>query len=321
MIDFSCFRGVRLCVVGNLNRDLRTAPIAPGPRLFEDGETSADFVRETPGGGGTNSALFAAMLGADVRLVAKVGADKLGQQLGRQVRRLGVRPFLALDERHPTGTSINLAYTSGRRHFVSALQSCAIAFDEIDPAALRGVDHLLRADVWFSEPMLFGGNEKLFEAAKSAGADTSLDLNWDPSWGTAPRGRVVARKRAVRRLLPLVDLAHGNVRELCEFTDAGTLDVALKKVAKWGTKAVVVHMGTRGSGYYADGRLVRSPCVRAARVVNTTGTGDLLSACMILLHRHAAPAKEKLDVANRIVSRYVEGRVGWDAPVTAGGAI
>jgi sugar/nucleoside kinase (ribokinase family) len=307
MVDQASFRGRRLCVVGNLNRDLRTAPIAPGEHLFIDGETSTEFVRETPGGGGTNSALFAARLGATVRLVAKVGDDALGRQLRRQVRRLGVRPFLALDRHHPTGTSINVVFDTGQRHFVSALQSCAIRFDEIDTAALRGVEHVLRADVWFSEPMLFGGNERLLAAAKASGADTSLDLNWDPAWGKAPRGRVLDRKRAVRKVLPLVDVAHGNVRELCEFADADTLEAAQRRITKWGAGAVVVHMGTKGSGYYAGGRLVRSPRVRARRVVNSTGTGDLLSVCMILLHRVDLPVRHRLDAANRIVSRYVSG--------------
>lgn len=314
-IDASSFRGRRLCVVGNLNRDLRTAPIRPGPGLFGDGETSTEFVREIPGGGGTNSALFATQLGAKVRLVAKVGADQLGVQLAREVRRLGVRPFLALDNRNPTGTSINLVYTTGRRHFVSALQCCAIAFDEIDLAALLGCDHVLRSDVWFSEPMLFGGNEKLFSAAREAGAETSVDVNWDPAWGTAGAARVAARKRALRKALPLVDLAHGNVRELCAFADETSLPAALRRITRWGAGAVVVHMGTRGAGYYTDGRFVRSACVRADRVVNSTGTGDLLSVCMILLHRHPAPVTQKLAIANGIVSRYVRGSV------ISGGAI
>lgn len=307
MPDHTAMRGRRLCVVGNLNRDLRTAPIAPDTRLFLDGETSTGFIHETLGGGGTNSALFAAQLGAKVRLVAKVGRDALGDELQRQARRQRIRTFLARDRANPTGTSINLVYDTGHRHFVSCLPSSAITFEEINPAALRGREHVLRADVWFSEPMLFGGNERLFAAARAAGANTSLDLNWDPAWGTAPRGIVVARKRALRRVLPLVDLAHGNVRELCEFADADTLDAALKRITRWGAAAVVVHMGTAGAGYYQQGRLVRAPSVRASKVVNSTGTGDLLSVCMMLLHRHPAPPREKLALANRIVSRYVAG--------------
>jgi sugar/nucleoside kinase (ribokinase family) len=307
MIDPSSFRGRRLCVVGNLNRDLRIAPITPGEHLFRDGETSTAFVRETPGGGGTNSALFAARLGAKVRLVARVGDDAAGRALRREIHRAGVRPFLALDHSHPTGTSVNLVYDTGHRHFVSSLESCAIRFGEIDLSVLRGVEHVLRADVWFSEPMLFGGNEKLLSVAKAAGADTSIDLNWDPAWGTLARARVVERKRAVRRVLPLVDLAHGNVRELCEFADADNLRGALSRIEKWGARAVVVHMGTRGSGYYSGGRLASSPCLRARKVLNATGTGDLLSVCTILLNRVNAPADEKLHTANRIVRAFVAG--------------
>lgn len=310
-IDAAFFRRRTLCVVGNLNRDLRTAPLRPGNKLFEDGETSVAFIEETPGGGATNSALFAARLGANVRLVAKVGADPLGRQLRRTVRGLGVRPFLATDAAHPTGTSVNLVYTTGRRHFVSSLPGSAITFDDIDPAALRRCEHVLRADAWFSEPMLFGGNEKLFAAARSHGADTSLDVNWDPSWGSSKRGVITARKRAVRKLLPLVNLVHGNVRELCEFADAARLDDALKRIARWGAGAVVVHMGTRGAGHYANGRLTRSPSVRGKRIIHSTGTGDLLSIAMILLHRHPSAVKTKLAWANRLVSSYVSGDMSF----------
>lgn len=304
--DLTPFRGRRLCVVGNLNRDLRIAPIGPGEQLFADGETSTDFIHETLGGGGANSAAFAALLGANVRFAGKVGDDVLGKRLQRALRKRGIRPYLARDPANPTGTSINLVYTTGRRHFVSCLPSSAtLTFDDIDPAALRGAEHVLRADVWFSDPMLFGGNEKLLRAARSAGADTSLDINWDPHWGRASVRRIAQRKRAVRKVLPLVDLVHGNVRELCNFADADHLPTALGRITGWGARAVVVHMGKSGSGHFSKGRLIRSRCVRAPREVNATGTGDLLSVIMMLLHRAQIPVAEKLALANRMVSMYV----------------
>lgn len=304
----SLFHGRRLCVVGNVNRDLRTAPLAPGDTLFKDGETSVEFIRETLGGGGANSAAFAALLGAEARLVAKVGRDDLGDGLRRELERRGVRPFLSRDASHPTGTSINLVYATGRRHFVSCLPaSGTLAFDDVPASAVRGVEHLLRADVWFSEPMLHGGNAKLLRAAKAAGADTSLDINWDPQWGRAAARKVARRKRAVREVLPLVDLVHGNVRELCAFAETARLPAALRRLTDWGAGAAVVHMGTKGAGYYRDGRLTTRPCVRAKRVVNATGTGDLLSVVMMLLHRNRRPPGDRLSVANGIVSSYVAG--------------
>jgi sugar/nucleoside kinase (ribokinase family) len=310
MLDETAFRGRRLSVVGNVNRDLRTAPIPAGDYLFADGETSAPFVRETVGGGGANSALAAAALGADVRFAGKIGADTAGARLESVLSSRGVTPLLARDDRFPTGTSINLVFETGSRHFVSCLPSSAtLAFEDLDtPALLAGAEHLLRADVWFSEPMLFGGNARLFEAAKAAGADVSLDVNWDPAWGRAPDAAVWSRRDAVRGVLPAVDLVHGNVKELCTFADSGGLDEALRRLAAWGAGAVVVHLGRDGAGYYSDGVLVREPAVPAPRLVNTTGTGDVLSVCMMLLHRVTdVPPAEKLRLANRVVSEYVAG--------------
>jgi sugar/nucleoside kinase (ribokinase family) len=309
MVDETAFFARPLCVVGNLNRDLRTAPIPAGEYLFADGETSAAFVRETIGGGAANSALAAAGLGADARLVARVGEDPLGYKLEAVLASHNVRPFLARDDDLPTGTSINLVFDTGRRHFVSCLpSSAALSFDDVDPAAMAGCDHLLRADVWFSESMLFGGNERLFRAARAAGLAVSIDLNWDPAWGRAGSDEVNRRKDAVRAVLPLVDLVHGNVKELCEFAEAGDLEAALTRLGGWGAGAAVVHMGTDGAGYYRHGKLVREPCAAAPRVVNATGTGDVLSACMMLLHRREdVPVEEKLRLANRIVSQYVAG--------------
>jgi sugar/nucleoside kinase (ribokinase family) len=156
--------------------------------------------------------------------------------------------------------------------------------------------------------MLFGGNEKLLHAVKRAGADTSLDINWDPLWGRVAGRKVAQRKGAVRKVLPLVDLVHGNVRELCAFADAANLRSALRRLTEWGAAAVIVHMATKGAGYYQAAKFVTSPCVPAARVVNATGTGDLLSVVMMLLHREPTPVMQKLKTANRLVAMYVENR-------------
>jgi sugar/nucleoside kinase (ribokinase family) len=306
----SVFRGTRLCVVGNVNRDVKIAAIDPGPHLFADGESPTSAVRETIGGGGANSALAAASLGADAFFIGKIGADPLGDRLARTLAARGVRSHLVRDRGHPTGTSINLVWTTGHRHFVSCLPTATLGFEEIDTSVLSGHDHLLRADPWFCEPMLLaGGNRRLFEAARAAGLAISLDINWDPAWQTASADVIAARKSALRAVLPLVHLAHGNVRELCAFTDASGLDEALRRLADAGVGAAVVHMGEQGAGYYAGGRLITAPCVRVEHAVNTTGTGDVLSVCMMLLHRRDdLDVAEKLRLSNRIVADYIAGR-------------
>ncbi len=144
---------------------------------------------------------------------------------------------------------------------------------------------------------------------RAAGAATSLDLNWDPLWNVAAPDVIEQRIAAVRALLPLVDLAHGNVRELNRFAGSDDLDVTLRRLTDWGAGAVVLHLGERGAGYYCRGELVIVPCAPVERVVNTAGTGDLLSTCMMLLHHRAdVPIAERLRLANHVVAGFIAGR-------------
>jgi sugar/nucleoside kinase (ribokinase family) len=304
------FQTADLCVVGNVNRDIRLAPLAAGDYLFQDGETTVDWTTETVGGGGANAACAAAALGARVALLAKTGADSLGQRLEETLLRHGVCAHLTKFAGCATGTSVNLSFITGHRHFISSLPNNeSLAFEDLPLAALEGYTHLFRADVWFSTPMLAGGNQRLFEYAAARNIRVSLDLNWDPHWGVSSPAEVHERKLAVRRLLPYVNLAHGNVRELKEFAEAGDLETSLRRLEHWGVEAVVVHLGCEGAGYYQNGKLVTVKPVPAARNVNTTGTGDVLSVCMMLLDRRKdIPAADKLLLANRIVSEFIEDR-------------
>jgi sugar/nucleoside kinase (ribokinase family) len=305
------FQDTSLWVVGNFNRDVKTAPIRAGEHLFSDGETSTSFIGETIGGGGANSAFAAAALGANVTFAGKVGADGLGDRLKRTLQRHSISARLTRDREHSSGTSIALSFDNGHRHFVSCLPANgALAFADLDLKELSTCGHLLRADVWFSESMLFGGNAELFQAARKAGVPVSLDLNWDPQWGHASAGKIRDRKTALRAVLPFVNLAHGNVRELREFTAAPDLDTALKLLADWGVGAVVAHLGAQGAGFYQSGKLTVEPPVPVSRQVHTTGTGDVLSVCMMLLsQRSGVTPAESLRTANAVVAQFMEGRL------------
>jgi len=304
------FRGGSLCVVGNINRDVKSAPLPAGTALFADGETPVASIIETIGGGGANSAFAAASLGARVSFAGKVGADALGDRLQRTLEHHGIAAHLTRDARHPSGTSIALAFDNGHRHFISCLPAnAALTFADIDLQVLHSHSHLLRADVWFSEAMLFEGNRPLFAAARQAGVQVSLDLNWDPQWGRASAAQIKARKQAVRDVLPFVNLAHGNVRELMEFTDAPGLDIALLRLTEWGAGSIVVHLGANGAGYHANSELIIEPPAPVQNHLHTTGTGDVLSVCMMLLHDRAdIPIRERLRLANTIVAEFIEGR-------------
>ena len=310
MLDESIFHGVKLVVVGNINRDLKSSPLPPGDYLFRDGETTLAGVYETIGGGGANSAAIAARLGADVSFVGQVGDDATGRQLEQAMTRHGVHCHLHKAASLATGTTLNLVFDTGQRHFLSCHpNNAALSFDSLDLSALENAEHLHRADIWFYNAMLFGGNEKLFRASRAAGVPTSIDLNWDPQWGHAGVDEIQQRKEAVRGVLPLVDLAHGNARELCVFADAPDLPDALAQLVDWGVGAVVVHLGSQGAGYFNRGEMFVEPPAPIARQLMATGTGDVLSVCLMLMHERAdIAAPEKLRLANRIVAEFIDGR-------------
>ncbi len=159
--------------------------------------------------------------------------------------------------------------------------------------------------------MLAGGNEELFRAARAQGLATSLDINWDPHWGSADAAAIAQRKEAVRRILPWVDLVHGNVRELNQFADSGELDTTLGKITAWGAAAIVVHLGVDGAGCYRGGQWTVVPATPVRQYRNSAGTGDLLSVCMMLLHgRDEIPLADRLCLANTIVAEFIEGKRG-----------
>lgn len=304
------FSGATLCVVGNINRDIKLLGVPRSTGLLRDGETSVSSVTETIGGGGANSACAASALGARTHFVGKVGDDRLGELLRKALERHGVRTHLARDRRCSTGTTAALGFENGQRHFLScSANNQSLRFEDLNLAPLGRCRQLLRADVWFSRPMLEEGNRLLFAEARKRHAMTSLDINFDPLWSTGSSRDIHRRKELLRKVLGLVDLAHGNVGELCEFTDSPDLNRALKRLADWGVGAVVVHFGAKGAGYYRDGRLVVEPANNARRTVNSTGTGDVLSVCMILLEAsNDLSIRQKLRLANRVVREFMEGR-------------
>jgi sugar/nucleoside kinase (ribokinase family) len=299
-----------VCVVGNVNRDVKALGVPGSPEILLDGETTVSGIVETIGGGGANSACAAAALGANVRFVGVVGADSLADRLRQAMEKHGVRTYLTRKPQVETGTTVALGFDTGQRHFLSWLpNNRSLAFNDLDLCALDGCAHLLRADVWFSESMLEDGNQGLFAEAQRRGLATSLDINFDPCWSTGSPSEIARRKQQLRQVLSFVDLAHGNIRELCEFTDTAELKEALHRLLEWGVKAVVVHMGAEGAGYFTNGELMVEPPDLANNPVQSTGTGDVLSMCMILLQqRNDLSIRQKLRFANGVVREFMEGR-------------
>jgi sugar/nucleoside kinase (ribokinase family) len=221
-----------------------------------------------------------------------------------------VTPHLA---RKPvsTGRSINLNWRDDHRHFVSSLPNARVMTVDDVLAAVdgsAGCRQLLRADVWFSEPMLAGGNRILIEAARKAGMETYLDINWDPEWGRASPDRIAERKAQLLGILPWIACAQGNRRELCYFTGKEAILDACDLLLRHGCAEVVVHRGRDGAMSVArDHDPVEAPATPVSRIVCSTGPGDVFSAAYMLLRE--LPVDERLRQSCAAAAAHLSGSV------------
>ncbi|SEG81672.1 Sugar or nucleoside kinase, ribokinase family [Thermomonospora echinospora] len=255
-----------LLVVGDVVTDvlaLHGQPPRPGT------DTAADIV-VAPGGSAANTAAWAAELGADVRLLARVGADTGGWHAAR-LRAAGVRPHLRTDPGRPGAVIIVLVDASGERTMLTSRGAGALLGpDDWDDALLEGVGWLhLSGYTLFTAP-----GRALARLALERAADRGVRVSVDPaSTGFlaelgAERFLEAAGGAAV--LFPNRDEA----ALLTGCQDAGT--AAARLSGHFGL--VVCKLGARGAVVAREGRLVaRVPAV-TARAVDSTGAGDAFAA-------------------------------------------
>ena len=134
----------RIVVLGSINMDL----VATTPALPQPGETvmGAGFAT-LPGGKGANQAVAAARLGADVRMIGRVGDDAFGPMLLASLEANGVR---ADDVVTTPGMSSGVAVIlldDERQNYIVGIYGANMACDDVQlraaSRALEGADALL----------------------------------------------------------------------------------------------------------------------------------------------------------------------------------
>ena len=134
----------RIVVLGSINVDLvATTPALPQPGQTVMGSSFATL----PGGKGANQAVAAARLGADVRMIGRVGDDAFGPMLLASLEASGVR----VDDVVTTpGTSSGVAVIlldDERQNYIVGIYGANMACDALQlqaaSRALEGADALL----------------------------------------------------------------------------------------------------------------------------------------------------------------------------------
>ena len=106
-----------IVALGSVNMDL----VATMQRIPEQGETlMGDAFFTAPGGKGANQAVAAAKLGAQVRMVGRVGADAFGKTLLDGLKANGIDTrHIGIDPDNPTGIAMILIDAAGDNRIVA----------------------------------------------------------------------------------------------------------------------------------------------------------------------------------------------------------
>jgi ribokinase len=217
-----------------------------------------------PGGKGSNQAVAAARLGAEVSFITRLGADAFGEMAVRTWEEAGVRPVVTRMPESYTGAAyIFIEDASGD----NAIIICPGAAATIAPADLDAQAGLIGAASVFvtqlEQPL--EAAVRGLEIARAAKVTTVLN----PAPGRDLPDAVLA----------LCDWVTPNETEAEALTDIAvdgpeTAKAAAEALLARGARAAVVTLGARGALLHGPGGSELVPAVNAGPVAETTGAGD-----------------------------------------------
>lgn len=245
-----------ITVVGSINLDfVATASKLPSPGETVTGATLARY----PGGKGANQALAAKRLGADVRMIGRIGADSMADEALALLRQGGVDlSGVAVDPAVPTGAALLAVSQDGENQIVVASGANFAIRPEHLPAALEGA-LILQLEIPF---------DTIEAATRAATGFVCVNL--------APAAKIP------RAILDRADLLIANELE-AEFYGPQIHD---------GAGLVAVTWGARGAGLYRKGELVAQAAPPMVVAVDTTGAGDtFVAALTVALLEGQAPER------------------------------
>jgi ribokinase len=235
------------------------------PRAPRMGETIlGSSFKLGPGGKGSNQAVAAGKVGADVAFITRLGRDPFADMALATWKEAGVKPAVIETPESYTGAAyIFVEETTGN----NAIIVCPGAATLISPADIDAHAELIRkAGVFVTQlEQPIDAALRALQIAKAAGVATILN--------PAPAAELPAE------IYPLCDYVTPNETEAEELTGVkvdsveGARKAAEALIAK-GAKAAVITLGEKGALLHADGVSELVPAFSAGPVVETTGAGD-----------------------------------------------
>jgi sugar/nucleoside kinase (ribokinase family) len=227
---------------------------------------------EISGGSAANTIAGVASLGGRAAFIGKVADDEFGRIFGHDIRAQGVAfetPRVAGPLQ--TSRSLILVTPEGERTMSTFLGvSTHLDHGEVERETVAASRIVYLEGYLFDRPQAKAAFHQAAQYAREAGRLVALTLS-DPFCVERHRDefKTLIHERA--------DIVFANENELKSLYQLPTLEAAVEQAAK--TRPLfVVTRGAKGSIALKDGRKVEIPVEPVAKVVDTTGAGDLYAA-------------------------------------------
>lgn len=274
---------VKVAVVGSYGAGL-TMRVPKSPAA---GETvSGGVFAPGPGGKGSNQAIGAARLGAQVSLLTAVGDDDFGRAARALWREEGIAADHVLTAGAPTMVGFILVEPSGENRISIAPG----ALDELDAAAVEP----FHAEIAAADILVV--SMEIPEAAVAAALRAGRAANTTTLLNPAPA------RPLPDDLWPLIDVITPNQTEapvLLGLREGHGLDdeELTRRLCTLTGGAAVLTRGGEGALVAQAGATTRIPPYPAVSVVDTTGAGDSFTAALAVTLAEGRPLTEAAHIA------------------------
>lgn len=281
----------KIVVIGSFNADL-TSYMARMPR---PGETvHGDRFVTGAGGKGSNQAVAAARLGAEVTFIGRVGADVFAELAYEIWDAEGVnRDYVSQDDEHATGVAPILVDSSGENMIVVVLGANShVQAADIDAARER----IAAADVLIAQLEInLDMVAYALQTAKALGVATILN--------PAPAAALPAET------IQLADYLTPNETELETLSggDAADVEMAARGLLTRADQTAVVTLGSQGAQIVSGAESISVPTYEVD-VVDTTGAGDAFNAGLAVALAEGMALAEAARFANATAALCVTKR-------------